>query len=30
MLDCKDTPEFNAYTRRIRKRFLDLGVLKDG
>ncbi len=29
-LDCKDTPEFNAYTRRIRKRFLDLGVLKDG
>jgi NitT/TauT family transport system ATP-binding protein len=29
-LDVKDTAEFNAFTGRIRKRFLDLGVLKDG
>ena len=29
-LDRKDTPEFNAYTGRIRKLFLDLGVLKNG
>jgi NitT/TauT family transport system ATP-binding protein len=29
-LDIKDRPEFNAFTGRIRKRFLDLGVLKDG
>jgi NitT/TauT family transport system ATP-binding protein len=26
----KDTPAFNAYTGRIRKHFLELGVLKDG
>jgi NitT/TauT family transport system ATP-binding protein len=30
LLDCKDTPEFNAYTGHIRRRFLDLGVLKNG
>jgi NitT/TauT family transport system ATP-binding protein len=29
-LDVKDTTEFNAFTGHIRKRFLDLGVLKDG
>ena len=29
-LDRKDTPEFNAYTGRIRKLFLDLGVLNNG
>jgi NitT/TauT family transport system ATP-binding protein len=29
-LDVKDTAEFNAFTGHIRKRFLDLGVLKDG
>ena len=29
-LDAKDTPAFNAFTGHIRKRFLDLGVLKDG
>ena len=29
-LDQKDTPAFNAYTGHIRKRFLELGVLKDG
>jgi len=26
----KDSPQFNAYTGHIRKRFLDLGVLQDG
>src|SRR5262249_50301571 len=26
----KDRPEFNAFTGRIRRRFLELGVLKDG
>jgi NitT/TauT family transport system ATP-binding protein len=30
MLDVRDTPEFTAYTSHIRKRFLDLGVLKNG
>jgi NitT/TauT family transport system ATP-binding protein len=30
MLDRKDSPQFSAYTGHIRKRFLDLGVLKDG
>jgi NitT/TauT family transport system ATP-binding protein len=29
-LDRKDSPQFNAYTGHIRKRFLELGVLKDG
>jgi len=29
-LDRKDTPQFNAYTGHIRKRFLELGVLRDG
>jgi NitT/TauT family transport system ATP-binding protein len=29
-VDSKDRPEFSAYTRHIRKRFLDLGVLRDG
>lgn len=29
-LDCKDAPAFNAYTGHIRKRFFELGVLKDG
>jgi len=29
-LDVKDTTEFNAFTGHIRKRFLDLVVLKDG
>ncbi len=29
-LDGKDTPAFIAFTGRIRKRFLDLGVLKGG
>ena len=28
-VDSKDRREFSAYTRHIRKRFLDLGVLKD-
>jgi NitT/TauT family transport system ATP-binding protein len=29
-LDRKDTPEFTAFTGHIRKKFLELGVLKDG
>jgi NitT/TauT family transport system ATP-binding protein len=29
-LDQKDTPAFNVFTGHIRKRFLNLGVLKDG
>jgi NitT/TauT family transport system ATP-binding protein len=29
-LDRKDTSQFNAFTGHIRKRFLELGVLKDG
>ncbi|HEY7243142.1 MAG TPA: ABC transporter ATP-binding protein [Xanthobacteraceae bacterium] len=29
-LDGKDSPQFNAYTGHIRKRFVELGVLKDG
>ena len=29
-LDRKDTPQFNQFTGHIRKRFLDLGVLKRG
>jgi NitT/TauT family transport system ATP-binding protein len=29
-LRLKDTSQFNAYTGQIRKRFLELGVLKDG
>ncbi len=29
-LDQKDAPEFSAFTKHIRKRFMDLGVLKDG
>jgi NitT/TauT family transport system ATP-binding protein len=29
-LDVKDTTEFSAFTGHIRKRFLDLGVWKDG
>jgi NitT/TauT family transport system ATP-binding protein len=29
-LDRKDTSQFNAYTGHIRKRFLELGVLRDG
>jgi NitT/TauT family transport system ATP-binding protein len=28
-VDSKDRREFSAYTRHIRKRFLDLGVLRD-
>jgi NitT/TauT family transport system ATP-binding protein len=29
-LDCKDTPQFAAFTGHIRKRFFDLGVLSNG
>jgi NitT/TauT family transport system ATP-binding protein len=29
-LECKDTPEFAAFTGHIRKRFFDLGVLTHG
>jgi NitT/TauT family transport system ATP-binding protein len=30
LLDRKDTPEFNEFTGHIRRRFLEIGVLKDG
>ena len=29
-VDSKDSPRFNVYTGHIRKRFLDLGVFRDG